>query len=134
MPQTPPCVACGEPLEGWEGHSCYKCVQGLAEQRDDLFDEVMKLRYENKILKEGLPIEEAKDGKDYLLVIKSGDEIIRVAGHYRGETTVDCNPPFTLGPRWETDLNYRFYFYEEDKEETELLGVYPLPSETKEGS
>jgi len=65
MPQTPPCVACGEPLEGWEGHSCYKCVQGLAEQRDDLFDEVMKLRYENKILKEGLPIEEAKECGDY---------------------------------------------------------------------
>lgn len=66
MPQTPPCVACGEPLEGWEGHSCYKCVQGLAEQRDDLFDEVMKLRYENKILKEGLPIEKANKNKRYL--------------------------------------------------------------------
>ena len=85
----------------------------------------------------GIPIEKAKDGQDYLLVIKSGDEIIRVAGRYHGETTVNCNPPFTLGPRWETDLNYRFYFYEEDKEETELLGVHPLPTqipETQEGS
>lgn len=75
----------------------------------------------------GIPTEKAKDGKDYLLIIKCGDELVRVAGHYCGETQVDCNPPFTLGPRWETDLNYRFYFYEEDKDETDLLAVYPLP-------
>ncbi len=77
MPQTPPCVACGEPLEGWEGHSCYKCVQGLAEQRDDLFDEVMKLRYENKILKEGLPIEKAKEGVVH--IVEKHDHSVDIA-------------------------------------------------------
>jgi hypothetical protein len=121
MPQTPPCVACGEPLEGWEGHSCYKCVQGLAEQRDDLFDEVMKLRYENKILKEGLPIEKAKTGEDFIVTMKSLDGIKSYIAAYQTRGLVR---------HWITDDGDALY-------EPKILRVDHLPSQnsqTQEGS
>lgn len=142
MPQTPPCVACGEPLEGWEGHSCYKCVQGLAEQRDDLFDEVMKLRYENKILKEGLPIEKAKELDEVLIIgwdSSSTDGVFwqEAIGHVEGTYLDAAIATWTKVPT--SDGTYRYEWFDENngviyKNPKAFFTPPVLPStETKEG-
>lgn len=59
------CINCGDRLDAGHDLSCHKCVKQIADDRDDLYDEVQKLKSKLDEHENGIPIERADKDKNY---------------------------------------------------------------------